>query len=432
MMNELKDTDPDMQRSLTSELRRQQDGFEMIPSENYVSLAVLQALGSIGTNKYSEGMVNRRYYGGNQFIDEIEQLAVDRAKKLFGVDHANVQPYSGSPANMAVYFALLKPGEKSMGLSLPFGGHLTHGWKINFSSRFYQSVQYQTGKDGMLNYDDVEKLVKKEKPKLLWCGATAYPRLYDYKRLGEIAHSVDGYFCADIAHEAGLIGAKVIPGPQGHADVITTTTHKTLRGPRGGMILCNGEPSEPLKPLPKDADPRKNIPTLIDRAVFPGLQGGPHNHTTAAIGVALKEALQPDFRDYAAQVIKNAKALADVLLDNGFKLISGGTDNHLILIDITAKGTTGQEAETRLNAANITVNKNTIPWDTRPPYSPSGIRVGTPALTTRGFGVSEMKQVGTLITKVIDNINDDNAISRAKQEVIELCSQFPLYPRLGY
>ncbi len=421
-----------MHSFLKGEFDRQRDGFELIASENYVSTSVLEALGSIGTNKYSEGMVGKRYYGGNEWIDKIEGLAASRAKKLFGVDHANVQPYSGSPANQAVYFALLNHGDKVMGLNLFFGGHLTHGWKINFSGKYFDSVQYKTGTDGLLDYDALEKQVKEERPKLLFCGATAYPRLYDYKRMGEIAHAVDAYFVADIAHEAGLIAGKAIPSPAGHADVITTTTHKTLRGPRGAMIMCNGEPSNPLKPLPKDADPRKNLPTLIDRAIFPGLQGGPHNHTTAAIGVALGEALRPEFQQYAKQIIRNAKSLSETLIDEGFELVSGGTDNHLMLIDLTNKGVTGQEAEDALGLANITVNKNTVPWDKRTPYDPSGIRIGTPALTTRGFKESEMKQVGILISSTIRNIKDKEKIEGIKKSVMELCEEFPLYPDLSY
>lgn len=431
-MEKLRKSDPQMFSSLKGELQRQREGFELIASENYVSAAVLEALGSIGTNKYSEGMVNRRYYGGNKYIDEIESLAAERAKRLFNVGHANVQPYSGSPANQAVYFALLEPGDKVMGLNLFFGGHLTHGWKVNFSGRYFNAVQYRTGRDGLLDYDELEKQVRDEKPRLIFCGATAYPRLYDYRRLAELAHSVDAYFVADIAHEAGLIAGKAVPSPSGYADVITTTTHKTLRGPRGAMIMCNGKPSNPLKPLPEGEDPRQNLPTLIDRAIFPGLQGGPHNHTTAAIGVALGEALQPDFAEYAKQVIRNAKALAQSLIDNGFDLVTGGTDNHLMLVDLSNKGVTGSEAEKALEMANITVNKNTVPWDKRSPYDPSGIRLGTPALTTRGFRESEMKEVGNLIAKAVLGISDRARLLSIREEVKQICSNFPLYPELDY
>ena len=301
-MSDLEQQDKEIFQAILNEKRRQLTGIELIASENYVSKAVLEAMGSILTNKYSEGMVNKRYYGGNTFIDVIESTAVKRAKEIFGVDHVNVQPYSGSPANLAVYFALLKPGDKVMGLSLLFGGHLTHGWKVSLTGTYFNSVQYATGRDGLLDYDELEKQVKLERPKLLYCGATAYPRLYNYKKLSEIAHSVDAYFVADIAHECGLMAGKVIPSPVGFADVITSTTHKTLRGPRGGMIMCNGKKSHPLKPLKKGADPRENLPTLIDRAIFPGTQGGPHNHTTAGIAVALKEAMQDSFKVYAKQI----------------------------------------------------------------------------------------------------------------------------------
>ncbi len=431
-MKSLKEKDPQIYAALKKEFDRQRDGFELIPSENYVSREVLLALGSIGTNKYSEGMVNKRYYGGNQFIDELESVAVSRAKKLFGVDHVNVQPYSGSPANQAVYFALLKPGDKVMGLNLLFGGHLTHGWNVNFSGSIYSAVHYRTGRDALIDYDEVERLARKEQPGLIFCGATAYPRIYDYKRLGEIAHSIDSYFAADIAHEAGLVASKVIHSPVGHADVITTTTHKTLRGPRGGMVMCNGLPSEPLRPLPKDADRRKNLPTLIDRAIFPGLQGGPHNHTTAAIGVALGEAMQPGFRTYCRQILRNAKALADGLTERGYRLVTGGTDNHLMVVDLTGTGVFGKEAETALDRAGITCNKNTIPWDTRKPYDPSGIRLGTPAVTTRGFKAAQMEDAARLIDRVLKNPHKGHVLEACKDEVMEICREFPIYDDLDY
>lgn len=419
--------DPDIYRAIMAESKRQFDGIELIASENYVSESVLDAIGSILTNKYSEGMVNKRYYGGNQFIDEIESIAVDRAKEIFGVDHVNVQPYSGSPANLAVYYALLEPGDKVMGLDLFFGGHLTHGWKVSITGKYFDSVLYKTGKDGLLDYDDLEKLVKKEKPKLLYCGATAYPRLYDYKRLSEIAHSVDAYFVADIAHEAGLIAAKVVPSPVGYADVITTTTHKTLRGPRGGMILCDGNPSNPLRPLRKDEDPKENLPTLIDRAVFPGLQGGPHNHTTAGIAAALGEVLKPDFKVYAQQILDNAKRMAEKFNELGYEMVSGGTDNHLILIDmISSKGISGKVAEEVLEKANITVNKNTIPFDKRKPYDPSGIRVGTPAITTRGLKEEDIDVVVGFIDKALNMYEDDAALGKLGQEVKEFMEKFPI------
>jgi glycine hydroxymethyltransferase len=417
--------DQEIYNSIRSEARRQKEGLELIASENYVSEDVLEALGSILTNKYSEGMVNKRYYGGNQFIDEIESTAVNRAKQIFGVDHVNVQPYSGSPANLAVYFALLNPGDKVMGLNLYFGGHLTHGWKVSITGKYFNSVQYTTGVDGLLDYDALEKQVAEERPKLLFCGATAYPRLYDYKRLSEIAHSVDAYFVADIAHECGLIAAKVIPSPVGFADVITTTTHKTLRGPRGGMIMCNGNPSEPLKPLAEGANPRENLPTLIDRAIFPGLQGGPHNNTTAAIAVALGEAMKPEFVEYAKQILKNAKRLSEKLLEYDFTLISGGTDNHLMLVDMTNKNITGKQAEEILGIVGITVNKNTIPFDQRKPWDPSGIRIGTPALTTRGMKEAEMDIVAQFIKRALDNPAEEN-LGNIKNEVKEFTKDFQI------
>ncbi len=417
--------DQEIYNSIQSEARRQKEGLELIASENYVSEDVLEALGSILTNKYSEGMVNKRYYGGNQFIDEIESTAVNRAKQIFGVDHVNVQPYSGSPANLAVYFALLNPGDKVMGLNLYFGGHLTHGWKVNITGKYFNSVQYETGRDGLLDYDALEKQVREETPKLLFCGATAYPRLYDYKRLSEIAHSVGAYFVADIAHECGLIAAKVIPSPVGFADVITTTTHKTLRGPRGGMIMCNGNPSEPLKPLAEGANPRENLPTLIDRAIFPGLQGGPHNNTTAAIAIALGEVMKPEFVEYAKQILKNAKRLSEKLMEHDFNLISGGTDNHLMLVDMTNKNMTGKQTEEILGRVGITVNKNTVPFDQRKPWDPSGIRIGTPALTTRGMKEADMDIVAEFINRALENPEEDN-LTKMKLEVKEFTKSFPI------
>src|SRR3989338_2523799 len=407
----LEQTDPEIYNAIKNEQARQINGLEMIPSENYVSDAVLSAMGSILTNKYSEGYPGKRYYGGNHNID---------------VSHANVQPLSGSPANQAVYFALLNLGDKVMGLHLFFGGHLTHGWKVNFSGKFYTPVNYQTSPNWFLDYDALGKQARQENPKLIFCGATAYPRLYDYKRLGEIAHSIDAYFVADIAHEAGLIAAKVVPSPARHADVITTTTHKTLRGPRGGMIMCDGNPSEPLKPLPEDANPRENLPTLIDRAIFPGLQGGPHNHTTAGIAVALHEAMQPGFKMYAQQILRNAKVLAECLMGYGFNLVTNGTDNHLMLVDLQNKNITGKEAEKALEDVGITVNKNTIPYDPRKPYNPSGIRLGTPALTTRGMREEEMKTIADLISKAIDHPADAGVKERVRLDVFELCKGFPI------
>ncbi len=423
--------DSEIAKLIEQELTRQQQGLEMIPSENFTSLAVLEALGSILTNKYSEGYPGKRYYGGNQYIDQVEELARERAKKLFGVEHANVQPYSGSPANQAAIFAVARPGEKIMGMSLLFGGHLTHGWPVNFSGVCYNSVQYQTGPDGLLDYDELEKLVKTEKPKVFFCGATAYPRLYDYPRLAKIVHEADGYFIADIAHEAGLIAGGAVPSPVGYADIITTTTHKSLRGPRGAMIMCNGLPSHPLKPLTAEESPRDNLPTLVDRAVFPGLQGGPHNHQTAAIAVALAEAAKPEFKIYAKQILKNAKTLAASLMNEGLKLVTDGTDNHLMIIDLTPLNLGGKDGETALEQVGITVNKNTIPFDQRKPFDPSGIRLGTPALTSRGMREEAMVEIGQIISSVLKAPVNELILKKAKEQVSNLTKQYPLYSELN-
>ncbi len=421
--------DPEIAEDLQSELTRQREGLEMIPSENFVSPAVLEALGSIGTNKYSEGYPGKRYYGGCQYVDRIEQTAIDRAKKLFGVDHANVQPYSGSPANMAVYYALLNPGDTVMGMHLYFGGHMTHGLKVNFSGTLYRSVQYQTRPDGYLDLDAMDTLAQTEKPKMIVVGATAYPRKFDWKALKDIADRAGAFLLADISHIAGLIVGEEHPSPVGYADVITTTTHKTLRGPRGAMILCNGNPSTPLKKVERT---RENFPTLIDRAIIPGLQGGPHNHQTAAIAVALKEAALPEFKTYAHQIVLNAKALADRLLEHGFDLVTGGTDNHLLLVDLRRKGVTGAQAEKALDAAGITCNKNTIPFDPRQPFDPSGIRLGTPAITSRGMREEEMKQIGDWILEVVEHWEDGDRLASIRLNVKEMTDHFPLYPGLTY
>lgn len=408
---------------ILAEGKRQSEGLEMIPSENHTSSDVLAALGSVLTDKYSEGYPGQRYYGGCEVVDQVENLARDRAKKLFGVDHANVQGYSGSPANQAVYFALLNPGDKVMGLSLYFGGHMTHGLKVNFSGTIYDSVQYETGKDGYLDYDAIAKMAKKERPKMIVVGATAYPRVYDWKKLREIADSVGAWMLADISHISGLIAGGAHPSPVGIADVIMSTTHKTLRGPRGALILCNGNPSTPLKKVERT---KENLPTLIDRAIIPGLQGGPHNHQTAAIAVALGEALQPSFTDYAHQIVKNAKKLAGELSDRGFDLVTGGTDNHLLLIDLTNKKVIGKDAEKALGKAGITVNKNTVPFDPRPPFSPSGIRLGTPALTSRGLREEHMIKVAEWIDLAITNHEDDVKLKKLREEIREFAKEFPL------
>lgn len=415
--------DKAIQQLIEAEVKRQSEGLEMIPSENHTSGDVLAALGSRLTDKYSEGYPGMRYYGGCEVVDEVENLARDRAKKLFGVDHANVQPYSGSPANQAIYFALVDPGDTVMGMHLYYGGHMTHGLKVNFSGVYYRSVQYHTGKDGYLDYDEMAKLATTEKPKLMFVGATAYPRIFDWKKLREIADLAGAWLVADISHISGLVVAGAHPSPVGQAHVIMTTTHKTLRGPRGALILCNGNPSNPLKAVERKPE---NLPTLIDRAIIPGLQGGPHNHQTAAIAVALAEASTPAFKTYGQQIVKNAKKLADELTKRGFNLVTGGTDNHLLLIDLTNKNVTGAEAEKALGKAGITVNKNTVPFDPRPPFSPSGIRMGTPALTTRGMKENEMVQIADWIDQAISRSKDDAYLAKLKQQVHELAKNFPL------
>ncbi|NQV12882.1 MAG: serine hydroxymethyltransferase [Parcubacteria group bacterium] len=423
-MAELKKQDPDIYNLIQQETNRQNDGLEMIPSENHTSSAVLAALGSRATDKYSEGYPGIRYYGGCEVVDKIENLARERACKLFGCDHANVQPYSGSPANMAVYFALCDPGDTIMGLKLFHGGHMTHGLKVNFSAKYYNSVQYSARPDGYLDLDSMRELAREHKPKVIIVGGTAYPRIYEWDKYKTIADEVGAYLLADISHVAALVIGGVHPNPIGVADVVTSTTHKTLRGPRGAMILCNGKPSKPLRPAERT---RENLPTLIDRAIIPGLQGGPHNHQTAAIAVALQEAMQPEFKKYAEQVVKNAAVLAEGLLSKDFNLITGGTDNHLILIDMSGKKISGQQAEKALGEAGITVNKNTIPFDKRKPFDPSGIRMGTPALTTRGMKEGEMKTIASWIDKAIKNVGDEKKIAAIRQEVLELTKQFPIF-----
>lgn len=415
--------DKEIERLIIAETNRQREGLEMIPSENHTSADVLKALGSRLTDKYSEGYPGMRYYGGCEFVDAVENLARERAKALFGVEHANVQPYSGSPANMAVYYALVDPGDTVMGLELLYGGHMTHGLKVNFSGKWFNSVQYRTGKDGYLDYDGMAELVKEHKPKLIFVGATAYPRIIDWQRLRDIADICDAFLIADISHIAGLVVAGAHPSPVGIADVVTTTTHKTLRGPRGAMILCNGKTSTPLKKVPRT---RENLPTLIDRAIIPGLQGGPHNHQTAAIAVALREAATPEFKEYGQQIVKNAKRLAERLTSKGYDLVTGGTDNHLLLIDLTNKNVRGKEAEFSLGLAGITVNKNTVPFDTRPPFDPSGIRLGTPALTTRGMKEAEMDQVADWIDKAISANGSEPKLAELHQAVKEFVKAFPL------
>ena len=414
-MDNVQKTDPDIYHLARMELQRQREGLELIPSENFASLAVMEAQGSVLTNKYSEGYPGKRYYGGNQFVDGCENLAIDRAKQIFHADHANVQPHAGSQANMAAYFALLQPGDKIMGLNLSHGGHLTHGSPVNFSGKVYKIIPYNVHPTThRLDFDAIERLAKEEKPQLIVAGYTAYPRQVDFKRFSEIAEATDAHFMVDMAHIAGLIAGGVHPQPFPHADVITTTTHKTLRGPRGAMILCKQE-----------------FQQMIDKAVLPGLQGGPFDHAIAAKAVCLKEAMQPEFSEYAKSIVENAAALAESLMEEGFVLVSGGTDTHLLLADLTNMKITGKEAQIALDEANITVNKNTIPYDTQSPFVTSGIRLGTPALTTRGMGKSEMKEIGRMIKRVCSALNDASVKAKVREEVLELTKKFPLYPELG-
>lgn len=399
---------------MESERERQETSLEMIPSENHSSPAVREALGSLLTDKYAEGYPGKRYYAGLEFYDQIENICRDRVKELFGVSHANVQPYSGSPANAAVYMAVCQPGDTIMGMALPMGGHLTHGWKVNFSAKIYKSIQYGVDeKTNIVNYEEMEKLAKESRPKLIFVGATAYPRVFDWERFAKIADEVGAYLVADIAHIAGLVAAGVHPSPEPFVHIITTTTHKTLRGPRGGIIMVT------KKGLEKDPE----LSDKVDKAIFPGLQGGPHENSIAGIAVCLKEAIQPSFKEYGAQIIKNAKVLAEELIKLGFTLVTGGTDNHLILIDLRNKSIVGKDAQLRLESAGITTNKNTIPYDPASPFNPSGLRIGTPAITTRGMKEEEMKLIASFINRVI---SDENECEKVKEEVKQLCQKFPL------
>ena len=403
--------DPEIYRQLILEKERQMDGLELIPSENLVSQAVLEAMGSVATNKYSEGYPHKRYYGGNELIDNIEDIAVERLKKLFGAEHANVQPLSGSPANMAAYLAVMQVGDTAMGLKLTEGGHLTHGHKVNFSGKLFNFVQYGVDeKTEMLDYDAVLKQAKETRPKLILSGYTAYPRKIDFKRFREICDEVGAICMADIAHIAGLCATEVHENPVPYFDIVTTTTHKTLRGPRGAVIMC-----------------KKDFAERIDKSVFPGLQGGTHDHITAAKAVAFKEALQPEFKEYARQIVKNSRALAETLMGKDWRLVTNGTDNHLMLVDVFSKGITGKEAEHCLELAGIYCNKNTIPFDKRSPFDPSGIRIGTPVLTTRGMEESEMKEVGGFIDKALKNKDKESELKKIKAEVKEFCRDFRFY-----
>lgn len=402
-------TDPELADLLRQEDERQANSLCLIPSENYCSAAVLEANGSVLANKYSEGYPGRRYYEGNEVIDEVERLAISRAKQLFGAEHVNVQPYSGSPANLAVYLAFLKPGDTVMGLSLPAGGHLTHGWQVSATGIWFNAIHYGVDRaTGRVDLDAVREMALAHRPKLLFCGGTAVPRTIDFAGFAEIAREVDALMVADVSHIAGLIAGGAHPSPIPHADVVMTTTHKTLRGPRGAMLLC-----------------REDHASAIDRAVFPGLQGGPHQHQTAAIAVALGEALSPDFSDYAHAVVANAKALATGLIDRGFELVSGGTDNHLILLDMSVKGLSGKEAASALARAGIVSNANSIPFDERKPFDPSGVRIGSPAATTRGLDIDHMAQVAEWMDEVVSAAEDAEVAERVRGEVQELMKRYP-------
>ncbi|WP_437710124.1 serine hydroxymethyltransferase [Sorangium sp. So ce448] len=405
----LNEVDPEIAELIRLEERREADTLRLIASENYVSRAVLEATGSVLTNKYSEGYPHKRYYEGQQQIDVVEELARTRVAKLFGADHVNVQPYSGSPANLAVYLAFAQANDTIMGLGLPAGGHLTHGWSVSITGKYFKSVPYGVREsDHRIDLDQVRDLARAHRPKLIWCGTTAYPRTLDFAAFRAIADEVGAILAADIAHIAGLVAAGVHPSPVGIADVVTSTTHKTFRGPRGAMILC-----------------KKEHAGAIDKAVFPGLQGGPHNHTTAAIAVAAKEASEEGFRAYAKQIVVNAQALGRALESRGFRLITGGTDNHLLLIDMTPKGIAGKPYAQALDRAGIVANYNSIPFDPRKPFDPSGLRIGTPAVTSRGMGVAEMERLAAWMDEVAQNVNDEARIARIAAEVAELCRGFP-------
>ena len=411
----LQQSDPEIAKYVNGELNRQREKLELIASENIVSPAVLAAQGSVLTNKYAEGYPGKRYYGGCEFVDEVETLAIERAKKLFGAEYANVQPHSGAQANMAVFFALLQPGDTVMGMNLNDGGHLTHGSPVNMSGKYFNIVPYGVDKETeTIDYDALEAKAKECKPKLIVAGASAYARTLDFPRLAEIAHGVGAYLMVDIAHIAGLVAAGEHPSPIPYADVVTTTTHKTLRGPRGGMILC------------RDAEFGKQF----NKAVFPGIQGGPLMHVIAAKAVALGEALRPEFKEYAKQVVKNAAVLAKTLQEEGFRIVSGGTDNHLMLVDLTNKGITGKTAQTVLDEVNITANRNTIPFEPLSPFVTSGLRLGTPALTTRGFKEADLQEVGKIIALVLSDTENEEKKAEARKRVAALCKKYPLYAEM--
>jgi glycine hydroxymethyltransferase len=411
MTRPLFEADPDVAAAIENETRRQHEGLELIASENFVSEAVLEAMGSVFTNKYAEGYPGKRYYGGCEFADVVENLARERAKEIFGAEHANVQPHSGSSANMEAYAAVIQPGDTILGLNLAHGGHLTHGHHLNFSGKTYKIVPYGVTKETeTIDYDDLEKLAERERPKLIIGGGSAYPRIIDFARMRQIADKVGALYLVDMAHFAGLVAGGVHPSPVPHSHIVTTTTHKTLRGPRAGMILSKQE-----------------FAAAIDKVVFPGMQGGPLVHIIAAKAVCFREAMQPEFRDYARQIVANAKVLAETLAAEGFRIISGGTDTHLMLVDVFSKGMLGSEAEKALGEAGITVNKNAIPFDTNPPMKPSGIRIGTPALTTRGMKETEMRQIGRWIAEALNSRTDAALLGKIRRQVLQLAEAFPLY-----
>lgn len=427
-MNNIKESDEEVYNLILQECNRIENGVELIPSENYVSRAVLQATGSIFTNKYSEGYPKRRYYGGQEFVDMIENLAINRAKSLFGAEHVNVQPYSGSPANQEVFFALLNIGDKFMGLDMSCGGHLTHGSPVNFSGIQYKAIPYYVDKDTeLIDMDKIRALALKEKPKMIISSLTAYPRKLEFKEFQEICEEVEAYHLADISHISGLVVGGVHESPFPFTDVVTTTSHKTLRGPRGAIIMCKIEDRLHNK---YHSGTEKNLAQLIDSAVFPGLQGGPHDNVTAAKAVAFGEAMKPEFKEYTHQIVKNAKAMADELMAQGIKLVTNGTDNHLMLIDLRSKGLHGKGTVLQkvMDKANITLNKNSVPFQKESPFNPSGLRLGTPAVTTRGMKEDEMKVIARCIAKVIDHYEDETVLEKVKQEIIELTKDFPIYP----
>ena len=414
MSRPLSESDPQIAQAIANEVNRQHEGLELIASENFVSMAILEAAGSVFTNKYAEGYPGKRYYGGCEFADVVENLARERAKQIFGADHVNVQPHSGSQANMTAYMALLQPGDAVMGLNLAHGGHLTHGHPLNFSGKMYKIIPYGVRKDTeTIDHDEMEQIAVRERPKMIIGGGSAYSRVIDFARMRQIADKVGAKLMVDMAHIAGLVAGGAHPSPVPHSDIVTTTTHKTLRGPRAGMVLC-----------------RQELAAAVDKIAFPGIQGGPLMHIIAAKAVCFREALQPAFKDYAHQVVANARALARKIMDEGFRVITGGTDTHLMLIDVFAQGILGSEAENALGQAGITVNKNAIPFDSNPPLKPSGIRVGTPALTTRGMREKEMVQTGAWIVEALRNHKDAQALARIRKQVLEMAEAFPLYPEL--